>query len=276
MLQALKILARRQDIRQRCTQQVLGVLAPLLDASAGSSSPSLASEAANAASNLAYEAANAAGLVRAGAVPRLLNLLGASAAGSSVHANAAGALQTLSFSPEGRAAVIQAGGAAAVLKRLASSTSLGDTSAASVTVEVPASSSRSSSPSESGKSGGAAGEAVQGLVQRLVGTLHNLSSRAAGITAIRTEGGIAPLCTALRCGLGGVAASAAGALQNMSREAAARADIRGQPGALAALASLLAGPDVQVGRHGTFARQMGDLARRDGCRTGRPACMLEC
>ncbi|KAL4431164.1 hypothetical protein ABPG75_006420 [Micractinium tetrahymenae] len=220
-LQALKILARRQDIRLRCTQHVLGVLSPLLDAAASSGSlgSSLASEAANAASNLAYEAANAAGLVRAGAVPRLLGLLGASAAGDDAHGNAAGALQTLSFSQEGRAALLKAGGAAAVLN----------------------------SPAEGGRSGSAAAGTGEGrLLQRLVGALHNLSSGAAGTAAIRQEGGVALLSAALRCGQARVAASAAGALQNMSREAAARADIRGQPGAVAALAELLTGPDVQA------------------------------
>lgn len=258
-LQALKILARRQDIRLRCTQHVLDVLVPILNdnASSGSSSPSLSSEAANAASNLAYEAANAAGLVRAGAVPCLLGLLGASTAGHDAHANAAGALQTLSFSQGGRTALLQAGGAAAVLKRLASCTSLSSTNlgsgkAKSATWDSTGTANRCSSPSGSGGSCSFADAAAEGpsdgrVLQRLVGALHNMSSGAAGTAAIRREGGIALLSAALRCQHAEIAASAAGALQNMSREAAARADIRGQPGAVADLAELLSGPDMQVG-----------------------------
>ncbi|PSC76289.1 ARM repeat-containing [Micractinium conductrix] len=229
-LKALKILARRGDLRQRCTQAVLEAVAPLLDAGAGGSggrapqpaAAQLASEAANALSNLCYEPANASGLLRANGAPRLLKLLSVDAAGADAHANAAGALQTLSFQPEGRAALIKAGGAATVLQRLEST--------------------RARASGVAGTAAAAAvAEADARLQQRLVGALHNLSSGAEGTAAIRQHGGIPPIVDLLALGAHpGVAASAAGALQNMSRERAAAADIRAHPRAVGCLVELLA------------------------------------
>ena len=186
-LRALKVLARRQDVRLRCTQHVLDVVAPLLEPAAGGAAAGLASEAANALSNLCYEPANCSGLVRAGGVARLLKLLAAGGAGPEAHLNAAGALQTLSFQPDGRAALLKASGVAALLRRLASTSS--------------SSSSNASSAAEA----------------QLRASPH-----------------------------AGVALAAAGALQNMSREAEARAEIRAHPDAIASLAALLIGLDTQA------------------------------
>ena len=226
-LRALKVLARRQDVRLRCTQHMLDVVAPLLEPAAGGAAAGLASEAANALSNLCYEPANCSGLVRAGGVARLLKLLAAGGAGPEAHLNAAGALQTLSFQPDGRAALLKASGVAALLRRLAST------------------SSSSSSDASSAAEGGDAGSDGK-LQQRLAGALHNLSSSAEGIAAIRQQGGTATMAHLLASPHAGVALAAAGALQNMSREAEARAEIRAHPDAIASLAALLIGLDTQA------------------------------
>lgn len=222
-LRALKILARRGDVRLRCTQHVLNVVAPLLDAAAGAPLElELASEAANALSNLCYEPINCTGLLKAGGVPRLLKLLCLESGGGEARANAAGALQTLCLQPDARAAVLQAGGPARLLHALAGAGSSG--------------------------SANAAGDAQARLQQRLAGALHNLSSEAGGVAALRQQGGIPPVVGLLASPHPGVAAAAAGALQNMSREAQARADIRAHPDALPGLVMLLTGADTQVGR----------------------------
>jgi hypothetical protein len=265
-LKALKVLARRQDVRLRCTQRVLDVVAPLLEPAAGGTAAGLASEAANALSNLCYEPANCSGLLRAGGVARLLTLLAPGGAGPEAHLNAAGALQTLSFQPDGRAALLKASGAAALLRRLASSRSSSSNSSSS-------SSSSSSSDSGGAAEGGSVGSDGK-LRHRLAGALHNLSSSAEGITAIRQLGGTAALAQLLASPHAGVALAAAGALQNMSREAEARAEIRARPDAVASLASLLIGPDTQARLGGRRRRGMaivctkGRLAvwgRPDGC-----------
>lgn len=238
-LQAAKILARRQDVRLRCTPHILEALAPLLALAPAGGKPAVlgpvpeaaaaAAEAANALSNLCYEPANATALLKAGGVERLLQLLAAPPAAdgprvSDVQINAAGALQTLSFQPDGRAALLTASAPVTVLAAL-----------------------QRCDGEEGAESG--SGSAESRLAQRLVGALHNLSSSAEGVAAIRQAGGIRPIVRMVsrRDGDRGVAAAAAGALQNLSLEAAAAADIQADPQALPALAALLVGPDTQVG-----------------------------
>lgn len=223
---AAKILCRRQDVRQRCTQRVVDVLVALLDP-ASSPSSELASEAANAVSNLCYEPNNCSRLLRTQGVARLLRLLSSSGA-EEAHMNAAAALQTISFQPDGRAALLKAGAPATVLRRLASSSSMGSTGSGDAS---------SGAAATNGK-----------LQQRLVDALHNLSSCAEGVLALRQNGGIAAVARLLGSQHPGVAAAAAGAVQNMSLEPQARQGIREQPGALAALAALLIGPDTQASR----------------------------
>lgn len=264
-LKAMKILARRQDVRLRCTQHVVDVAAAALQAES-----SVAGEAANCLANLCYEDHNAAALVRAGGARRLVELLnsaGSSAsssrssssssasAGSDAHIAAAGALQTLSFNRDGRAALLKAGGPAAVLTRLASTHSFrasasgrGSRGTGGTGSSADGSAASTANANTDVAASTAADMASEGrLLQRLVGTLHNLSSGADGTAAIRQQGGIAVIVPLLRSVQQGVAAAAGGALQNMSREAAARADIRAHPDAVASLVELLAGPDTQVG-----------------------------
>lgn len=224
---------QRQDVRLRCVQRVMDVLAPLLEPSTATGSASaLASEAANAASNLCYEPANCSMLLSVQGVPRLLRLLSSSGVGAQAHVNAAAALQTISFQADGRAALLKAGAPATVLRRLSSSSGGGSDSGGA----------------EAAAAGAATSEAK--LQQRLVGTLHNLSSVAEGVLSMRRDGGVAVVARLLDSPHPGVAAAAAGAVQNMSLEAQARQDIRAQPGALEALAALLIGPDTQASKAG--------------------------
>ncbi|KAI7839478.1 hypothetical protein COHA_006745 [Chlorella ohadii] len=214
---ALKILSRRQDVRLRCTQRIVGVLVSLLEPASACSG-----ELANAASNLSYEPANCSMLLRAQGVPHLLRLL--SSGGEEVHLNAAAALQTVSFQADGRAALLKAGATATVLQRLHGSVG----------------------SKASGAAGAGAASQEGKLQQRLVGALHNLTSCAEGISALRQHGGVAAVASLLGSGHPGVAAAAAGAVQNMSLEAQACQEIRMQPRALEALAALLIGPDTQA------------------------------
>ncbi|KAL4859349.1 hypothetical protein ACK3TF_000467 [Chlorella vulgaris] len=132
-------------------------------------------------------------------------------------ANAASALQTLSFQPDARRAVVKAGGPARLLAALPRQPANASTSAAEARLQ-----------------------------QRLVGALHNLSSGADGIAAIRRHpGGISALVSLLPCRQPGVAAAAAGALHNLCREEQARLDIRSHPDALPGLAAVLTGSDTQ-------------------------------
>lgn len=230
LLKAIKILARRQDVRQCCSQPVLEELASLLSQAAPASNSStassqlaqspvaLASEAANALSNLCYEPANCTGLLQAGGVPCLLQMLKVESFSVDAQANAASALQTLSFQPDARRAVVKAGGPARLLAALPRQPATASTSAAEARLQ-----------------------------QRLVGALHNLSSGADGIAAIRRHpGGISALVSLLPCRQPGVAAAAAGALHNLCREEQARLDIRSHPDALPGLAAVLTGSDTQV------------------------------
>lgn len=280
-VKALKILARRQDVRLRCSQHTLEVLVGLLDVggsaggggsrttspvpsgkggrapagtpagAGGAAAAELASEAANAISNCCYEASNASGLLRAGGVARLLGLLDAPGAGGEAHTNAAAALQTLSFQGDGRGALLKAGAPAALLHRLSSMHCTDG-----------------GSGEDGGERGGSdTGDAEGKLQQRLVGALHNLSSSAEGIVAIAAQGGVPAIVQLLRSRHAGVAASAAGALQNLALEAQVRADIRAQPTALPALVELLIGSDTQVGEgSGGGGGEAGAEGGEEACR----------
>ena len=252
VLKATKILARRQDVRLRCTPQILQALAPLLAPApaptggkpapgpAAAAAAAEASECANAVSNLCYEPANATALLKAGGVERLLQLLAATPAAdcgpsnTDAQVNAAGALQTISFQPDGRAALLRANAPVTVLAALQRCDG-GE--------EEGAESASGGAAADAGRHG-----AESRLAQRLVGALHNMSSSAEGVAAIRQAGGIRPIVrfVSRRDGDRGLAAAAAGALQNLSLEAAAAADIQADPQALPALAALLVGADTQV------------------------------
>lgn len=92
VLKAMRILARRQDNRQRCSMHIFQALLPFLSVK---QQPAVASEAANAVLNLAYEAANVAHLVRCKCEAALLALLAGGQ--EEVMANAAGAVQTVCY-----------------------------------------------------------------------------------------------------------------------------------------------------------------------------------
>lgn len=252
LLKALKIAARRQHARQRCSQHVVAVLTSLLESSGrppvdGSKQQqrwqvleaALASEAASALGNLCYEPQNCTALTMVGGVLGLLQLLGRKGSGVEAWTNAAGALQTLSFQPDARAAVVKAGGPAKLLRMLAS---------CNVKAALPADSTEAR------------------LQQRLSGVLHNVSSSADGISAIRQHGGIGTVVSLLISPQTGVAAAAAGVLHNMSRETAARSEMHKHPCLLPSLTDLLTSADTQVlcagckQRGGALSSPMGATA----------------
>lgn len=177
VLRAVKILARRQDVRLRCSQHLMETLVPLLDLGGSGSSkgpptatPAFAleaSEAANAVSNLCFEPANATALLKAGGVDRLLKLLAARGDGADatcqLHTNVASALQTVSFQVDGRAALLKAGGPATVLAVLRDGTD-----------DVEGGSGGAGGGGGAVSSGAAALPGDSKLQQRLVGALHVL------------------------------------------------------------------------------------------------------
>ena len=71
-----------------------------------------------------------------------------------------------------------------------------------------------------------------------------MSSEPEAIKIVRRLGGIGPLVALLRAPSAAVCGSAAGALQNLSREAAARKEAR-ELGAVVPLGDLLFGTDAQ-------------------------------
>ena len=80
---------------------------------------------------------------------------------------------------------------------------------------------------------------------RAVGAIHNLSSDADSIRAIRVKDGIPLLVSLLNHEQPAICGSAAGALQNVSREVASRRLIR-HSGAVPLLGNLLVSGDMQA------------------------------
>ena len=96
---------------------------------------------------------------------------------------------------------------------------------------------------------------------RAVGAVHNISSEAEAIRIIRRLHAIGPLVELLRTPNATVCGSAAGALQNLSRESHARDEIH-ELGAVVLLTDLLFGDDVQA--------QVGRIPERPRCARDQP------
>ncbi|MEW5317530.1 MAG: hypothetical protein WDW38_008818 [Sanguina aurantia] len=195
--------------RKRQNRERLGgaALPVLLRMVAPSEGVRVASEGANVLLNLCYEPAIVEALLRTTGVQQLLSLL--SADDDDLQANAAGAIQSVSFIPAGRAAVLGSGGVAALAPLLRSSSAR--------------------------------------VLLRAAGAVHNLSSETGAIVQLRRGCSGPARRAAVARGLGwvGVAGSAAGTLQNVSREVASRLIIRSLD-AVPPLARLLSSSDLQA------------------------------
>ena len=230
LLRAVKVLARRQGVRQSCSARGIHTLLGFM----GQPSAALATEATNALLNLCYEGQNVAHLLAAKGEAALLGLLArppgteSSAEAVALQTVAAAALQTVSFQADGRTALVRAGAVAALLSCL--------------------------STAEEGR-----------LQQRLVGSLQNLTAQGAAVQQIRQQGGIPTLTRVLALsGSEGCLADAAGALQNISREDESRAAIGEMPGVLPRLITLLASSNTQVRRPEAPAAEACSSGRADG------------
>lgn len=211
--------------------------------------------------NLCFEAGNVGVVAAAGVIPPLLGLLSRPRAGAETAAAAAGALQSVVYRHDGRSAARTTKAASVlcgVLSRWlapAAATAGGRGAAAAAASAADMDTGEGAAGAESAATDGdavcrlleAEGGAVGRLLIRCTGALHNLSCDPLAVVSLR-EGGALPLFKRLlQLPLGPLSASAAGALQNMSREPRSRQALRSQTSTLRQLAALLVGsaPEAQ-------------------------------
>ena len=174
----------------------------------GSQKDLLATECANVCLNLCYETDNVELLVDSGGIIPLTLFLN-TPNNLTLQASAAGALQSICFQSYGRCAVRDTSNCIKSLVRLM----------------------KSNDPT---------------LQARTVGAIHNISSDTFSIHIIREAGAIDTLISHLQSPIQGVCGSAAGAIQNLSREVACRNIIRKNEKAIESLSDLLFGNDVEA------------------------------
>ena len=92
-----------------------------------------------------------------------------------------------------------------------------------------------------------------GVRARAAGVIHNLSSHPSCVAEIRVNAGISALLTLLREDDVKVLSAAAGAIQNLAREAASRREILAVSGSVRLLGSLLFRSDTQCQAFGVGA-----------------------
>jgi hypothetical protein len=168
----------------------------------------IASEASNVVLNICYEKQNVNMIIKANGVPPLRDFLKND--DEEMQSNAAGALQSLSYQEEGRIHLREIGVLPLVIPLLTHT---------SIKVRT-----------------------------RCVGVIHNMSSDIPSIAILRVGKAIEPLVHMLSAPQATICSSAAGAIQNLSREAASKEEIVELQG-IPPLTDLLFGSDVasQVG-----------------------------
>ena len=214
LMQTFKILLRklgnRQAVNERIVRDLVHIMQNCCDEQRyeGGQKSKLATECANVCLNLCYEADNVELLVDSGGVEPLTIFLN-TANNTKLQASAAGALQSICFQSYGRSAARDSNDCIQSLVRLMSS-------------DDPV------------------------LQARTVGAIHNISSDTFSIHMIREAGAIEPLISHLQSPYRGVCGSAAGAIQNLSREVASRNIIRKSAKAVESLSDLLFGNDMEA------------------------------
>jgi hypothetical protein len=163
----------------------------------------IASEVSNVVLNICYEKSNVIMLIKANGVPPLRDFLKTD--DEDVQSSAAGALQSLSYQEQGRIHIREIGVIPLVIPLLTHS---------SVKVRT-----------------------------RCVGVVHNMSSDIPSIAILRLGKAIEPLVQMLSAPQPTICSSAAGAIQNLSREAASKEEIVALQG-IPPLTDLLFGSDV--------------------------------
>jgi|EP00945_MAST-04E_sp_MAST-4E-sp1_P005300 hypothetical protein len=167
-------------------------------------SEDIATECSNVCLNMCYETDNVEKLIDAGGIAPLHNFLKWD--NVLLKTSAAGAIQSICFQEYGRVAVRESSDAIGSLVQLM----------------------KSQDPL---------------LLARAVGAIHNISSDRFSIHLVREAGGLPILVDHLRTPNTGIPASAAGALQNMSREVASQAILNENEKVRESLADLLFGND---------------------------------
>lgn len=220
-LKFLKIASRKEPNRRAFGRHgVAAVLRPLRDPT----SARVAAEASNVILNACYEKENVEHVLECGGAEPLVRLVSHDA--EPVRANALGAVQSVCFRKTGRAKVRELGGVAAILEALERSVESGNLDARTGTGTHPSAGARTLT------------------LTRAAGAAHNVSGDAESIRLFRAAGrrGVPLLVSLLRSDVPEVAGSAAGAIQNLSRERACRRLIRVE-GAIPALGDLLVAGD---------------------------------
>jgi hypothetical protein len=208
LMKIFKILLRKLSNRKAVTQRLVRDLVHIMENSVGSQKDLLATECANVCLNLCYETDNVELLVDSGGIIPLTLFLN-TPNNLALQASAAGALQSICFQSYGRCAVRDASNCIKSLVQLM----------------------KSNDPT---------------LQARTVGAIHNISSDTFSIHIIREAGAIDTLISHLQSPIKGVCGSAAGAIQNLSREVACRNIIRKNEKAVESLSDLLFGKDVEA------------------------------
>ena len=164
---------------------------------------SIASEVSNVVLNICYEKSNVIMLIKANGVPPLRDFLKTD--DEDMQSSAAGALQSLSYQEQGRIHLREIGVLPLIIPLLTH-----------VSVKVRT---------------------------RCVGVIHNMSSDIPSIAILRLGKAIGPLVQMLSAPQPTICSSAAGAIQNLSREAASKEEIVALQG-IPPLTDLLFGSDV--------------------------------
>jgi hypothetical protein len=232
-------------------------------------------QAAQAASavvqNLCFESRNVGVVASAGVIPPLLALLSRARGQVDVAAAAAGALQSVVYRHDGRT-VARSTKAASVLcgvlsrwltpvpaKQVASQQAASASASTSAIAADTASNPGAAAASTDTRAPVAVVEdsissllvaedgAVGRLLTRCAGAVHNLSCDPLAVVSLRESGALALFKTMLQLPVSAICASAAGAVQNMSREPKSRQLLRGQASTLKSLTAMLVGsaPEAQ-------------------------------
>ena len=208
LMKTFKILLRKLGNRRAVNQRLVRDLVYIMESCMNGNKDVLAMECANVCLNLCYEIDNVELLVDSGGIVPLTYFLNA-CNDVKLQASAAGALQSICFQSYGRGAVRDTDNCIHSLVQLM----------------------KSNDPV---------------LQARTVGAIHNISSDTFSIHMIREAGAIDILISHLQSPYKGVCGSAAGAIQNLSREVACRNIICKNEKAVESLSDLLFGSDIEA------------------------------
>eukprot|EP00948_MAST-09A_sp_MAST-9A-sp1_P002023 g2023.t1 len=205
ILNAFKILYRKDINRVRVTDQAIHAVVQCVQLT---QSCQVAKEACNAVLNMCYEGRVVDEVLRLNGVPHILKHI--SSKDPEVQASACGALQSICFQDIGRLCLRNIGAIPLIIHVLKQSHD----------------------------------ESSWRVLTRLSGLIHNISSDIESISEIRKADGITTIVKLLRAPSASVCASAAGAIQNLSRDYKCREEIMASATTVESLSDLLFSNDI--------------------------------